>query len=202
MPEVRFLNLEYFFYKIYDFFASIFGGNSNVVTHRSFGQWISDTTTHTASIIYILLIIIFLVLFCVLVYTRLRRYELDQEHKAKYNDHFIAPIPPVARAGNPRWEYVEKLFASDNSNDWRMAIIEADTMLDELVASMGFVGDNLGERLKSASTTKFPTLQSAWAAHLVRNRIAHDGINFHLSDREAKMTRKHFEFVFRDMHVI
>jgi hypothetical protein len=31
MPEVRFLNLEYFFYKIYDFFGGIFGGGSSTV---------------------------------------------------------------------------------------------------------------------------------------------------------------------------
>ncbi len=207
MPEVRFINLEYIFYKIYDFFSSIFGGRSGgsgfgLVTHRTLGDRLGDFFGHTISVISALLIIIFLVLFCVIIYTRIRRYELDQTHRSKYNEHFVPPPPKPLEAKNPRWEYVEKLFESHNPNDWRVAIIEADTILDELVQSMKFPGDNLGERLKSATTNQFPTLQSAWAAHLIRNKIAHDGVNFHLSEREAQMTKKHFEFVFRDMKVI
>jgi hypothetical protein len=79
-------------------------------------------------------------------------------------------------------KYVLQLFASANSNDWRVAIIEADTMLDELVQSYNFAGENLGERLKNANTKIMPTVQSAWEAHKVRNRIAHDGINYNLSN--------------------
>ena len=101
MPEVRFLNLEYFFFKIYDFFGRIFGGgsgnagySSSVGSSRTFWEWIVDFFTNILSSVWILVIIAFLVLFCVVIYTRMRMYELDQKHKAKYNDHFIKPVPP------------------------------------------------------------------------------------------------------------
>jgi hypothetical protein len=209
MPEVRFINLEYFFYKIYDFLGGVFGNGSgnngfgiSSGAHRTFGQWLVDVLSTTASIVWVLIIIAFLVLFCVIIYTRLRMYELDQKHKAAYNAHFIKPEPKVHQLKNPRWEYVEKLFASDNSNDWRVAIIEADTMLDELVQSYNFPGENLGERLKNANPKLMPTLQSAWEAHKVRNRIAHDGVNFQLSEREAQITKKHFEFIFKNAGIL
>jgi hypothetical protein len=50
-----------------------------------------------------------------------------------------------------------QLLHSPNSNDWRVAIIEADAMLDELVQSYNFPGENLGERLKNANTRVMPT---------------------------------------------
>lgn len=209
MYEVRWLNLEYFFYKIYDFFGRIFGhgsGNNGFgigsPTHRTFGQWISDMFTGTLSIVWVIAIIAFLVFFCLLIYTRLQMYEQDQIRKKKHEDHFIKPIPKALQPVNPRWEYIEKLFASENANDWRVAIIEADTMLDELTVAMNIPGDNLGERLKNVNVNQFPTLNSAWEAHKVRNRIAHDGINYSLSEREAQVTKRHFEFVFRDAKII
>ncbi len=207
MPEVRFLNLEYFFYKVYDFFAGIFGGGSNggysnSVSGASFWDHIVNFFTNTLSFVWVLVIIAFLVLFCVVIYTRLRMYELDQKHKENYNNHFIKPVPPPEHPKNPRWEYIEKMFASPNSNDWRVAIIEADAMLDELVQSYNFPGDTLAERLKNASPRVMPTLQSAWQAHLVRNRIAHEGINYILSEREAQVVKKHFEFVFINAGII
>jgi hypothetical protein len=195
MPQPHFLNLEYIFYKIYDFFLGVFGGGFG---SGSLGNFFANIV----SIIVVLIIVAFLAMFCVVIYTRLRMYDLNQKHKEHYDNHFVKPIPPSEQPKNPRWEYIEKLFASANSNDWRIAIIEADTMLDELVQSYNFPGDNLGERLKNASPKVMPTLQSAWEAHKVRNKIAHDGTSFQLSEREAHMTKKHFEFVFSNAGVI
>ena len=161
MYEVRWLNLEYIFYKIYDFFGSIFGSGSGnngfgigSPTHRTFWQWLSDTFTGTLSIVWIIAIIAFLIFFCLLIYTRLQMYDQDQIRKKKHDDHFVAPIPKELQAVNPRWEYIEKMFASANPNDWRVAIIEADTMLDELTIAMNIPGDNLGDRLKNLTRTQ------------------------------------------------
>lgn len=186
---------------IIDFFRNQFGSGSSF-SQQSFGGWFGDFLGNTLSIVWVLVIIFFIILFCMVVYTKLRMYELDQEHKARYGGHFIKPQPKATQAKNPRWEHIESLFASTSENDWRVAIIEADTMLDELVTSLGFPGENLGERMKNANVSRFPTIQSAWEAHIVRNKIAHQGINYHLSEREATITKKHFEFVFRDMGII
>ncbi len=87
---------------------------------------------------------------------------------------------------NERWERVETLVSSENPGDWRVAIIEADIMLDELITSMGYDGDTLGDKLKRIEKSDFTTLDAAWEAHKVRNRIAHSGSDFILTSREAK----------------
>lgn len=219
MPEVRWLNLEYIFFKIYDFLGSVFGAGSgnngfgyDTVTRggmggffgtgKNFFQWFGDLFNGAVSIVWILASIALFVLFIMVVYIKMRVKELDDEHKTKYSNHFVKPAPRILSAKNPRWERIEQLFDSHNQNDWRVAIIEADTMLDELLISYNFPGENLGERLKNANNKVLPTVQSAWEAHKVRNRIAHEGMNFTLSEREAEITKKHFEFVFRDASII
>lgn len=209
MPEVRWLNLEYFFYKIYETFGGTFRGGSgnygyvkDVSSRTTFSEWVLSFFSSTLSLVWILATIAAIILFCMVVYIKLRSYELDQEKKKKHEDHFIKPSPIIAEQKNPRWTHIENLFASSNSNDWRVAIIEADTMLDELIQSYRVPGENLGERLKNIDPKQFPTIQSAWEAHKVRNRIAHEGVNFKLSEREAQMTKKHFEFIFKNAGVI
>ena len=87
---------------------------------------------------------------------------------------------------NERWERVEGLVSSENPGDWRVAIIEADVMLDELISAMGYEGVTLGEKLKRIEKSDMTTLDSAWEAHKIRNKVAHRGTDFILTRREAK----------------
>jgi len=89
-----------------------------------------------------------------------------------------------------------------HDSDWRLAIIEADNILDEMVTRIGYKGDNLGEKLKSVEPSDFNTLQEAWEAHKVRNKIAHEGLNFRMDHREAKRVVAQFEKVFKEFEFI
>ncbi len=100
-----------------------------------------------------------------------------------------------------QWASILEKLNSDNSSDWKVAIIEADNMLEELVTRMGYEGVNLGEKLKSVEPSDFLTLQDAWEAHKVRNAIAHEG-GYELSKREARRVINLFERVFREFHFI
>lgn len=92
-------------------------------------------------------------------------------------------------------------IASPNPNDWKLAIIEADVILDEALKQIGYSGGSLGERLKSISTTQLSTLNEAWEAHKVRNRIAHEGADFVLTKRIAEETINRYRRVFNELGV-
>ncbi len=92
-------------------------------------------------------------------------------------------------------------IASPHPNDWKLAIIEADIILDDALKQMGFVGGSLGERLKSISTTQLNTLNEAWEAHKIRNRIAHEGADFVLTKRIAEETISRYRRVFNEIGV-
>ena len=99
---------------------------------------------------------------------------------------------------NERWNKTLTYLFSDSSSDWKLAIVEADAMLEDLSRDLGFKGDSLGERLKMANQDNFRGLSSAWEAHAVRNRIAHEGLNFELSHHEAKRVIALYEQIFRN----
>lgn len=127
---------------------------------------------------------------------------LVKKHKLQMRQLDRKLVGEDISAKNERWDHVEKLAASENPGDWRVAIIEADVLLDELVTGMGYDGATLGDKLKAIEKSDFVTLEDAWEAHKIRNRIAHQGSDFVLTHRETKRVIDLFGNVFREFDYI
>ncbi|MCA9362212.1 hypothetical protein KC906_02460 [Candidatus Kaiserbacteria bacterium] len=104
-------------------------------------------------------------------------------------------------ASSNRLKDVFTHIESENPNDWKLAIIEADIILDSVLKERGYPGTSLGERLKSLSSEQLSTLQDAWEAHKIRNRIAHDGADFVLTKRVAQETITRYQRVFNEFGI-
>lgn len=135
------------------------------------------------------------------IYAMQRAAQLSDQENAwlrgqekKYQELYLG-----ARTKNSRWDDVETHIASANPSDWRLAIIEADIMLEEAFAELGLAGNTLGERLKSASPAQIRSLDDAWRAHKVRNEIAHAGADFVLTKALADQTIAQFKRVFIEL---
>jgi hypothetical protein len=95
-----------------------------------------------------------------------------------------------------RWQNANKLVNSENPSDWKLAIIEADIILDDLLTKMGYQGDSIGEKLKRVATGDMKSLNEAWEAHKVRNQIAHEPgfvLDHHIATHTIHMYKKVFE---------
>ncbi|HZS42651.1 MAG TPA: hypothetical protein VFA52_00285 [Candidatus Paceibacterota bacterium] len=104
--------------------------------------------------------------------------------------------------GNIKWQRVLDHVNSENPNDWRLAILEGDILLGDLLEKMGYHGEGIGEMLKSVEKSDFNTIDNAWEAHKIRNAIAHEGADFILSQREARRVIALYESVFQEFHFI
>lgn len=206
VPEPIFINIEYLFFLI---FRAV-GGFFSYVFSREF----LDTVRFVATILVILLIAFVL-------YLLVRLYELKQESDKKESigrslhtqdglpgsSVSTPPVPgkegvtPTSRR-NETWEGIRSKFLGDNQSDWRLAIIEADIYMDRLLDDKGFHGDTTSDKLKQITPGDLASVQIAWEAHKVRNRIAHDGAAFELSQPEARRILSYFEIVFRDLGAI
>ncbi|MFZ2523292.1 MAG: hypothetical protein WAW92_02795 [Minisyncoccia bacterium] len=120
------------------------------------------------------------------------------EKKLYYPDVVIAE----ATKGNTQWERILDLSDSLNENDWRLAIIEADIMLADLLDKMQLPGDTIGEKMKMIEKSDFTTIDNAWEAHKTRNAIAHQGNNFALTQREARRIISLYQSVFEEFQMI
>ncbi len=100
---------------------------------------------------------------------------------------------------NTRWERVDKYMTSLNPSDWKIAILEADNILDDIVERLGYKGDTLGERMKSIEPSDFPYLEDAWAAHKFRNELAHKGMEIALTRADAERIINIYHRVFKGL---
>src|SRR3989344_6714567 len=100
---------------------------------------------------------------------------------------------------NARWSRVDHYMTSLNPSDWKIAILEADNILDEIVERLGYKGDTLGERMKAIEPSDFPYLEEAWAAHKFRNELAHRGMDVPLSRSDAERTINVYHRVFKGL---
>lgn len=111
--------------------------------------------------------------------------------------HQIATHEP-----DKRWQNILNNLNSTNEGDWRLAIIEADIILDDMLSRMGYRGEGVAEKLKQVEPSDFKSVQSAWEAHKVRNNIAHSGSSYKLSKAQATRTLDLFKEVFEEFHFI
>ncbi len=103
---------------------------------------------------------------------------------------------------NPKWERVLAHVESQNENDWRLAILEADIILADLLGMLSLPGDTIADKLKAIEQSDFTTIDKAWEAHKVRNQIAHEGADFQLSQREARRVVELYRVVFEEFKII
>jgi hypothetical protein len=101
-----------------------------------------------------------------------------------------------------RWYKVLELISTEDEGNWRLAIMEADSILESALEWKGISGQGIGEKLKNSTPGDLRNLQAAWEAHLVRNKIAHEGTNYQLSQREARRTITLFETVLKELRYI
>ncbi len=103
---------------------------------------------------------------------------------------------------NPKWDIIQKHIASMNPSDWRMAILEADILLYEMLDQMGYDGDTIADKLKLVESSDFNTLDLAWRAHKIRNAISHEGSSYEMSYQQAQNTIELYKKVFEEFYFV
>lgn len=130
------------------------------------------------------------------VYASIRYNQLAAEEIARLHEQEQLWQELYGQPETSRLKDIVEHVASDNPNDWKLAIIEADIELQRVLDEAGYPGNTIGEMLKAANQSTFRTLEDAWEAHKVRNRIAHDGADFVLTKRLAQETITRYQRVF------
>lgn len=101
-----------------------------------------------------------------------------------------------------RWSRIMEQIHSDSEQSWRLAILECDIMLNELLDVLGYRGETMGDKMRGVERGDFNTIDLAWEAHRARNKIAHEGTNLLLNSREARRILGLYEQVFREFRFI
>lgn len=219
--DVKFINIEYIFYKIYVFFNSIFGFREDTgiaIDSTSTGQLITESPSGQAfnfplaSVILkdvlFILIILFITIICYCTVRILEIRKKEGEHLKEEIEEYAKKMAAkeggesIKTSKNPRWDMVVKYMNSGDESGWRLAVLEADTILEDLLEQLGFPGEGIGEKLKMLDKEKFRHISFAWDAHVVRNKVAHEGTAYILTLRESARVIGLYEQIFRDYDYI
>jgi len=71
------------------------------------------------------------------------------------------------------WMTIERQLVKGEEASCHLVVLNADKLLDQALRQRNFKGDTMGERMKSARDT-WSNANNVWAAHKLRNRIAHE----------------------------
>lgn len=97
-----------------------------------------------------------------------------------------------------QWTKTKGRLETGLESEYKLAAIEADSTLDEVLKRMGYLGETLGERLEKINVAVLPNIEEVLGAHKIRNNIVHDP-DFRLSSDEAKKAISIYEKALTDL---
>ncbi len=186
----NYLNIEYVFSKVIEYTQGIV-------------KVLSDP--HTWSTVGVISALLTMIILAIIIFSLVRLIEIQIYDKEEIEHEIhIALLKEKERNrnANPRWHYILTLVESPNESDWRVSIMEADSMMEEILKENGLSGGTVSELLEGAKDSGYRSIQDAWSAHLIRNQIAHVGSEFPLSQVEARRVIKMYQNFFEELRII
>lgn len=97
-----------------------------------------------------------------------------------------------------RWKKVQKKIETGIESDYKIAVIEADDFLAEMLDSKGLEGETFEEIVKKAGATLLPNLDEILEAHKTRNSIVYNP-DFKLSLEQARKILSVYETTIKSL---
>lgn len=181
------LDLLYILTVIYRFFAE----GSSALPQQFLAFWQSVSQYSVA---------LSLLLGVGIAYSVIRLSQVRREEREQFKQIEIAEESALD-AKRAEWDALVARLESDNPNDWRAAVIDADKLVDNILISIGYPGETMGERLKAIERSDFQSLNDVWEAHKIRNRIAHEA-DHQLSLRDARKAIAFYERALEELEYL
>ncbi len=99
-----------------------------------------------------------------------------------------------------KWQTIEEMARRNDEMSYKLAVMEADKLLDHVLKALGFGGSTLAERLKLAAY-RYPNIRNVWPAHLARNRMVHEA-SYHLNGSTAQDAIRRFRDALNEFGVL
>ena len=143
-----------------------------------------------------------LLLLAGIIYCIIRIHQVRSHEAAR----FSAIAHPIASMdiskSQLRWNHIREQASSDNEQNWRLAILEADILLNELIDLQGYKGETMADKMKTVDRADWKTIDLAWEAHRARNAVAHQGMMQPLDSREVRRVIGLYEQVFKEFKFV
>lgn len=141
---------------------------------------------------------VFLVLFIIIILFKIRKG--IKEELLSIAESVVDPGIPKKEL-DEKWQRIMRRLEKESESDFKMAVIEADNLFDDLLKKIGYQGDDMGERLKQITKAQLANIDELWDAHKMRNRIAHEP-DFKLTKFQAERAVEIYQKAMEDLEAI
>jgi hypothetical protein len=164
-----------------------------------------QTNTQVAAISTVLSqvgLVLCVVFVAIIAFVILQRRALKTQ-KEESDTAAAQPAGSVAPTGvlRQQWSALVAHLDSPHESDWKVAVIEADKLVDDALARAGFSGETFGDRLSNIQPGTLLSLDGVWWAHKIRNRIAHEA-DYFLRYTEARQAVGYYEAALTELQLI
>lgn len=104
----------------------------------------------------------------------------------------------MVRRINKDWNKIIGRVKTNMETEFKLAVIEADLLLNEVLLRLGYAGANLTEKLEKTPKGKLSNHDQIREADLIYQKIVHDP-SYKLSRDETKKAILIFEQAFKDL---
>jgi hypothetical protein len=108
---------------------------------------------------------------------------------------------PSKKKNIKRWQKIKKRLESGNVSQYKVAILEADKMVDEILDLIGHKGENMPHKLSQVKPGQLENAEDLIRAHEIRNSIVKDKefeVNRETAEEVIKIYEeflKHFDLI-------
>ncbi len=104
--------------------------------------------------------------------------------------------PYGAKKTFKQWARIKKRMETGKGSDYRMALVDADALLKDILERMGYKGETMRQILESIDSKILPNIANVWEAHETRNNIVHNP-DYELGPEKARKMMQVYEQSFR-----
>lgn len=111
-------------------------------------------------------------------------------------------IPTIPKGKlRKKWDKIKIRLESENPSQYKVAIIEADKVVDGILGGIGYKGKDMLEKLEKVKPDHIENLDNLHRAHQIRNQIIHEK-DFNVSRKLAGEIIKIYEDFLRSLEFI
>lgn len=99
------------------------------------------------------------------------------------------------------WEQIRKRIVSDVQQDWKLAVLEADKILDEILKMAGYLGSDLTQKLDVLTPENLASLAEIKSAHSLARKIMSDPA-LDLKKEDAITALKSYKKAFIELNLL
>ena len=99
------------------------------------------------------------------------------------------------------WQQIRKRIMSEVQQDWKLAVLEADQILNEILKMAGYLGSDLTKKLEILKPENLVSLEEVKDAHSLAIKIVNDPA-LELTKEDAIRALKSYKNAFKELNLL